>query len=275
MQFGYQAIRPNVNDITVTPDGVRYLSMGAGKPGAKPFFLRWLLPALLKDNPKRWLIATRASLYALPVALWWLVGGWRGVAAGAGLFGLSGIYRFNRTYPVLVDAPALLLAIASAGCVTHGLWPLAVPLAIAAGCTRETAPAFAALFAWNPIPLVGMVPVAIRWLQHEGLDVLDDENRWILDHPRLASKKYHAGFPLSIWVLPWGISLIGLSHFSLQLGLTLCVAYLQCAFATDTVRLFMWSAPLMLAAAVNAIPLNWLPVFVALSLANPFQGSGA
>lgn len=250
--------------------------MGRGERGAKPFHLRWLLPRLLGDNPRAWLRTTRTSLYALPLALFWLTGGgWRGVAAGAAVAGLSGIWKFNRTYPVLVDAPALLLSVLSAGCIAHGLWPLAVPLAIAAGCTRETAPVFAALFAWNPLPLIGLVPVAFRWLQHEGPDVLDEENRWILDHPRLASKKYHAGFPLSIWVLPWGISLIGLSHFSLQLGLTLGVAYATCLVATDTVRLYMWAAPLMLAAAVNAIPTNWLPVFVALSLANPWMGSGA
>lgn len=258
----------------LTPDGVRYLA-SAEKRVARPFHYRWLVPRIVGNSSEtRWRRTTHASLLALLPATWWYVGGWRGVAAALCITGLAGVWKFNWKHPVLVDAPAMLIALLAADCLRHGLWPLAILLAIAGGCVRETAPIFAALFGWSPLPLIGLLAPAVRHLQAEGPDVLDVEARWILDHPIKASRKYHQGFTIPTFVLPWGIVLIGFGHPTLQLVAVLAFAYGQCLIATDTVRLYMWAWPVLLASAVALVPLAWLPLFVVVSLSNPFASEG-
>ena len=258
----------------LTPDGARYFA-AAEQRVARPFHYRWLLPKLLGQNFQAWKWTTHGALYAcLPLTYVYIGGGWRGLAAASMVLGLSGVWHFNRKFPVLVDATGMCLALASAVAFQHHFLPLAVTLALVAGCVRETSPVFAALYAWNPIALIGLIAPAVRHLQREGHDVLDGENRWILDHPILASRKYHKGVPIPQYLLPWGAGLVALSNLSPQLELTGGVAYAQCLVATDTVRLFMWCWPVVLAAAVHAVPLSWLPFLVALQFANPFQTEG-
>lgn len=257
----------------LTPDGVRYLA-AAERRVARPFHWRWMIPALCRTNVARWQRLTRTSTWLLLPATWWYVGGWAGVAAAACVCGLSGVWKFNRRWPVLVDAPGMLCALLAADCMLHGLWYLAIPLALLGGTVRETSPVFAALYAWNPLLLIGLLAPALRTLQREGPDVLDEENRWILDHPIKASRKYHAGFPIAIWVLPWGAAPVALGNPTLWLYTTLAAAYGQCLVATDTVRLFMWAFPVVLASAVQIVPPVWLVLFVVAHLANPFAGEG-
>lgn len=271
------AVRPvSAPKITLSPDGHRYIAATQQRV-ARPFHWRWLIPFLLRNQkPTVWVWLTRLSLVGLlPATFWYVGGGWHGLAAAACVAGLSGVWAINRRFPILVDAPAMLLALLSADLIRSGLWPLAISLILIGAATRETTPIFASLFAWNPLPLLGLLVVGVRHLQAEGPDVLDDEARWILDHPRLASKKYHAGMPIATWILPWGAGLLALGSMSPQLALTLGVAYAQCAIATDTLRLYMWSFPVVLAAAVSGVPTRWLPLLVVLHLANPFAGGGA
>jgi hypothetical protein len=233
------------------------------------------LPKLLGPNYDRWRYATNIALWSmLPLVYVYADGGWRGLGAAVMVLGLCGVWHFNRKFPVLVDATAITFALASAVSFQHGLWPLGVACALVGGCVRETSPIFAALYAWNPLALLGLAAPVVRHLQREGPDVLDAENRWVLDHPVKASRKYHAGIPRVVWVLPWGAALIALANLSPQLALTVGVAYAQCAIATDTVRLYMWAFPVVLASAVDAIPLRWLPLIVVLHLANPFATEG-
>lgn len=261
----------------LTPDGARYFA-ASEKRVPRPFHYRWLLPKLLGKNARKWKWVTHGALWlCLPLTYLYVGGGWRGVAAAAMVTGLSGVWHFNRKYPVLVDATGMMLALSSAVAIHYGLWPLGFVVALLGGCVRETSPIFAALYAWNPLPLVGLVAPAVRHLQREGPDVLDAENAWILRNQFKAARKYHdpAVIPPPRYLLPWGASVVALANFSPQLAVALAASYGQMLVATDTVRLFMWSWPVVLAAAVNAVPLAWLPVIVALTLANPFATEGA
>lgn len=261
----------------VTPDGHRYLAMASGQRIARPFHLRWLIPAVCGTSPTKWRAVRYAAVCGLIPAAWWYGGfGWRGLFVALFVVGLSGVWKFNLTYPVLVDAPAMVLALLSA-CLFRagGVWiAAAIAVVLVAGMTKETSPAFAALWAWSPLLLVGLLAPAVRMLWRSGDDVLDDENRWILEHPFKASRKYHKDVPTWAWVLPWGAGVVSLANGSPQLAVTLAVAYAQCAIATDTVRLYQWAFPVVAVAAAGAVPLEWLPVLAAVHLVNPFATEG-
>lgn len=253
----------------LTPDGVRYMT-AARRRVARPFHLRWLLPRLCGDSLRRWTVVSRASVVAIGLlgAVYarspWMV-------CIAFLPGVT----FNWRHPVLVDAAGMALALAAA-VVFPWCWPAALALALVAGCVRETAPVWAAIYAWHPILLVGLVPVAVRWLMRQGDDVLDAENRWIIDHPIKASLKYHAGRwndPLLL-VAPWGGLLAGLAALTTQVEVAIAAAYAQLLVATDSVRLYQWAAPVLAAACVHVLP-AWALPFVALGVIfNPWKGPG-
>lgn len=253
----------------LTPDGARYVAASRQRV-ARPFHLRWLLPRLCGASERRWTVVSRASVVAIGA----LVAVYAGSPWMACVAFLPGIW-FNWRHPVLVDATGMAAALAAAVVWPH-CWPAALALVLIAGCVRETAPVWSAIYAWNPILLVGLVPVAVRWLMRQGDDVLDAENRWILDHPIRASLKYHAGAWLDPFtmVTPWGALLVGIGALSAQLEVAIAVAYGQLLVATDSVRLFQWAAPVLALAAVNAVP-AWALPFVALGVVfNPWKGSG-
>lgn len=253
----------------LTPDGARYLA-AANVRVARPFHLRWLLPRLLGTNLRAWTITSRVSIAAIGVlTAVYAHSPW--MACVALLPGVMLSWR----HPVLVDAPAMALALLSA--VLFPLsWPAAVAVAVIAGCVRETAPVWAAIYAWNPLALVGLVPVAIRALMRAGSDVLDEENAWILTHPFKASLKYHAGRwrDPTLMVTPWGGLIVALGGLDVRLGVALAAAYGQLLTATDSVRLYQWAAPVMAVACVQVLP-GWALPFVAVSIAvNPWEGPG-
>ena len=253
----------------LTPDGARYLAMAEVRV-ARPFHLRWLQTRLCGKNLRRWTWLTRASVLA--------VGGLVALYAGnpwmAAIVFLPGI-TFSWKHPVLVDPLGMALALGSA--LLMPISPLAgIAVACLAGMTRETAPIWAAIYAWNPLCLIGLIPVALRALVGQGVDVLDEQNAWILEHPFKASQLFHQGQWLnpSLMVAPWGGLLAGLATLDAQLGVALAAGYAQLIIATDSVRLYQWAAPVMALACVRVVPLWALP-FVALSiLFNPFKGQG-
>jgi hypothetical protein len=265
-----------VNDLSVvTPDGERYLAAASGRRVARPFHYRWLIPRLCGISLTNWRAMRLVSLAALCGAAYLHGGfGWRGLFVAAFPIGCAGVWRIHRDHPVLVDLPAMAVCLWAAVCVQHGCWIPAVLLAIVAGTIKETSPVFAALWAWNPILLVGLVAPAVRHLQHAGPDVLDDENRWILDHPFRASRKYHQGYPLRIWVLPWGVGIAGLAVLSWPLAVTVAFAYAQCLIATDTVRLYQWAWPTVAIATAAAVPPAWWLPAIVLHFTNPFATRG-
>lgn len=260
--------------MSLTPDGIRYFAASERRV-ARPFHYRWLIPTLCGRSETNWRAVRTVSLLGLPAAAFWYGGtGWRGLFVAALATGCAGIWKFAWDHPVLVDAPALTLAVVSAGAAVHHWWWLCVITACLAGMTKETSPLFAALFAWSPLPLIGFLPVCVRAVMRSGPDVLDEENAWILAHPFRASRKYHAGFPPAAWILPWGVCLMGLGHPSWQLAAVLAAAYAQCVVATDTVRLYQWAYPMLAVAASQTVDPRWFLPLIALHVANPFAGSG-
>ena len=237
---------------------------------AKPFHYRWLLPALLGNRIQNWAVCTHLSVIAVAVltAVYtrspWMV-----------CVALLPAMRFTWHHPVLVDAAGMALALAAAVVLPYSL-PIALLLAALSGCVRETAPVWAAVYAWNPVLLVGLIPVAVRALQRPGNDVLDYENAWILAHPIRASKKYHAGQWLDprVMLLPWGGMLAGLAAFDLRLTTAIALGYGQLLVATDSVRLYQWAAPVVAWACVQALPFWALPLVAVSVVFNPLRGPG-
>lgn len=266
----------------VSPDGRRYLAIAEKRRVAVPFHFRWLIPTLCGLSGTRWIVSTVGSLIALAGLTAWFAGlsglsGWQLAAAALLALTLPGVRKINLRYPVLIDAPAMALAVLAACLSIAGWWPAAIVVAIVAGMTKETGPLFAALFAWNPFLLAGLVaPLARRLIVKPGEDVLDDHNRWVLEHPFAASWSYHKDRLLDplLWLAPWGVLLAGLTAMNLQLAVTLAVAYALTSVATDTVRIYQWAFPVLLVAALTVIPEELLVLAVAANLFNPWAGDG-
>lgn len=264
--------------LTVTPDGVRYLHAARGDPVPAPFNLRWLIPRLCGQHVGRWRAAAIVGVALTAGSVAWMAPNWRaGVAAAALLLGLPST-RFNLTFPVLVDAPALGLATLSAALAYHHLWLPAILIAVVAGMVKETAPVFAAAFAFNPLLLVGLAaPLVRRLVAGEGPDVLDAKNAWILAHPFKAAYQFHSEQITQldpILAAPWGACLVAAAHPSWHLALVVGLAYTQLCVATDTVRLYQWAAPTVCLAAVAAVPPVWWLVLILVTVFNPARGNG-
>ena len=260
--------------VNVTPDGLRYLN---DNPPA-PFHRRALLPYLCRNNPTRWLIQAWVGYALLLVGTWGLVGGLQGVAAACLVAPLPGILLGLR-FPVLVDLAALGMATSAAALWVNGYEWAAIVLVILAGSAKESAPVFAAVFAWSPWLLVGLAaPLIIGLLRKPGtMPEMGEEHQWILDHPVKAAKKYHAGMLTTLspaLLLPWGALVVALAAPSWQLAAVLALAYGQLLIATDTVRLYQWAAPTVAIAATSAVEPQWWPVLIALTVFNPLRGDG-
>jgi len=253
----------------LTPDGVRYFE-ATNRRVARPFHYRFALPLVLRRNERAWLWCSRSAIVTIGV-LTALYAGSPWMMCVAFLPGIA----FSWRCPVLVDATGMACALLAA-VLWPVWWPAAIAVVLLSGCVRETAPVWAAIYAWNPVMLVGLVPTIIRAFQRAGSDVLDAENAWILRHPILASRKYHRGLWLDpmVMVAPWGALLVGLRSLDVQLGMALLAGYGQLAVATDSVRLYQWAAPVLAAATVRSVP-GWALPFVALGVVfNPWKGSG-
>lgn len=265
------------NDLALTPDSVRYIKGAVGVPLPRPFSGRWLIPWLCGVSSLRWQIAAYTGVALTAAGTGLLAHRWEiGLAAGIMAAALPSSL-FNLSHPVLIDAPAMGLAVMAAVASAHGLWPIAVVLALASGAAKETGPVFAALYAWNPLLLVGLLaPAVLAVVRQRGPDVLDEKNAWILQHPIRASREYHHGQWLDglVMVAPWGGAIVGLVALDWRLGAVLVVAYAQLAIATDSVRLYQWAAPSLCLAACAVVPVAWLPVLVVAVVWNPLRGNG-
>lgn len=251
-----RVVAASVRDgVPLSPDGVYYLRAVTG-PVPRPYAFRWALPWAIGEDPKQWRNFTRLYLALTPAVAWSYFGtmglaGWTRAFAVTLLCVLPGVWRTASRYPVLTDAPAFALTLATAHLVRDGHPWLAGLLALLLGATRESGPIFAALWAWHPLPLVGLL-AAGWWRKHAEPDAAH------LLHPiRSALALRHAvGFDWRFYVKPWGAALAGLAVApSWQLAATLVVAHAQLFTALDTVRLAVWAAPVLVVAAVQVIPL--------------------
>lgn len=249
------------------PDAARYWHAAAKGRVPRPFNLRWLLPQLCGHNQLRWWIAWFAG--------WLLVAGgmfgWRfavgdpwtvAAAATALLVALPGILGPPGTIPVGVDIPSTGVALCSIALFEVGWWWLAVPVMFVAAGIRETAPVWAALWLWSPLPLVALaVPVVAQFAVPTGRDPLGERFQEIADHPIRTALAAHRGRWRDGWLMiaPWGTCLAALYAPTWPLVAVLVLAYTQLLVATDTVRLVQHAAgPAMAVAAAQVIPLEWL-----------------
>lgn len=263
--------------VLLTPDGDRYIAMGAGQRVALPFHLRWLTPRLCRDDPRRWVAATIATTILASAGIFCLAHQHglspRLALASAVLWAGLPSVRFCWKCPVLVDMPTITAAVWAAVVFDVNPWA-GVALALFAGCVNERAPVFTALFAWNPLPLVGLIAPAVRNVQTPGDDPADPPNRWIVAHPVESARMFHAGKwrnPI-VMVLPWGGCLAALAGLDTQVVVTLAVCYAQLLVATDTVRLYQQAAPVVCIAAVAIAPLWLVPFLLAATWFNPLEG---
>jgi hypothetical protein len=274
--------------IDLSPDGRRYLAMGAGRPAALPFALRWLLPAICRGSVVRWRWCTAIHLVLLPplVSIWlshWFQEALPLAVGGLLVCGLAGVWRIHLRWPVLVDAAAMTWAVGSAIALQHRYYLLGVALALVAGSIKESGPIFAACYAWHPLALAGLVAPALRRLTAPvGPDIFDEREAWILAHPVRAGLAAHVGRWLDPFVMltPWGIGLLGLGGFMVERSIvpmvltTVALAYAQLLVATDSVRLYQWAAPPVILATMTVLPPGLAPASLLVHLLNPWSGDG-
>lgn len=256
-----------MRQIRLGPDASRYWLMAQGASVARPFYLRWLLPKVCGTDPRRWWLAWGVSwpLIAGGVAVMTSHRGATGtqaLAAAVLCIALPGVWGPVVVRPVGVDLPAMALGVWAAAAASYGLWWVAIPLALAAACVKESAPVWAALWAWHPLLLVALLAPAIRALvASPALDEVtaNPTLRAIHDkpiHTALSARQWRNAW---VMVAPWGVCLAALYDPSVAVCVTLAVAYLQLIVATDTVRLVHTAAgPTMAIAAAMTIPTPWL-----------------
>ena len=250
-------------------DASRYILAGRGKPVARPFNLRWLLPAVCGDDIRLWWWAWSLSWPVLAGGtFWWasaLVGGWQVPAAAAALtVALPGVWGPHVVRPIGVDLPAMALSALAAAFWVNGYEPIAIVLALQAAAVKESAPVWIALWCWSPVPLVALVAPAVAWLvRRPEMDPVTAQRTLLRvhDHPFRSSLEHHKGQWRDGWVMvaPWGVCLAALVSPSWPVVLVLVVAYAQLLVATDTTRLVQTAAgPVVALAAAKNIPLEWL-----------------
>ncbi len=208
-------------DVRLGPDAARYWLAGQGVRVVAPFNLRWLLPAVCRNDPRRWqavwlvswpLLASGAVFWARGMGADW----WPALAAAAFLVALPGIWGPVSVRPVGVDLPAMALSIWAAGFWVHGWWVPALVVLAWATYVKETSPVWVALWAWTAWPLVALVFPLVTWFAiRPEVDPVTRDNPVLLrvhEHPIRSSFEHHRGQWRNAWfmVAPWGVCLAAL-----------------------------------------------------------------
>lgn len=264
----------------VTPDGVRYLKMAKGERQPMPFHLRWLLPKLLRESGRAWIVVTLSSI-VLCSALVSVLALQRGASVEQSIFaGLLWILLpstlFLMKAPVLVDAAGMACALG--GAALFQAHPILAAVAVGIGaCAWERTPIFAALFAWCPWLLAWLAIPVLRGILVKPGDVdRKDKLADTMNHPFRTGLSWHQGKwrdPF-VMVLPWGVCLASLASFDLRWMVPVAVAYTQLLFATDSVRLYQQAAPAVCIAAAFVIPEHWMLAAIVAHAMNPWKTNG-
>lgn len=258
-------------DLRPGPDAARYLIAGQGRPVARPFNVRWLLPAVCTDKPKRWQFVWLASWPLLAAgAFVWAVGmgaDWQVAAAAAAfLVALPGVWGPHSVRPIGIDLPAMAVAIWAAAALAHDQPIVGVLLAIVAATISEKAPVMVALWAWTPWALIALVaPLVANFVRKPEVDEVTAIPllKRVHDHPvatAIEHREQQGGWRNAwLMVAPWGVTLAALLNPTPWLLAAVAVAYAQLLVATDCVRLYQTLAgPVVALAAAQVIPPQWL-----------------
>lgn len=217
-----------------SPDGDRYTSCKLQPTPFNRRFCSW--PARLL------MVLTWVSFVAIAATL----GGWKQALMFITLPGVM----FCCNLPTTTDGPAMILAWGSSLVLnTHPSWSIC--MALASGLIHERAPVFAALYAFHPLPLLGLVaPIVVSWVKGAAPadpNAVSSADK-LVGHSLLGAIVAHRDYValLSSNGLVW--SLRGLpvaaAYFGTSLSSWACLGF---AFATrimgaDTSRYIMWGA---------------------------------
>ncbi len=211
------------------PDGLRYTS---GRPQPHPFHRRWC------GWPKRMLVGV--SLASL-VALGAMMGDWRRAAL---LITLPGAWLIA-TRPTTVDAPTMALAYGASMLFPAHPW-LAVLMSCVGGFLHERTPVFAALYAWHPLLLVGLV--CSGWWRTPAPPDADPRVGLGAIKALFAHRKDHdwLGIEQNLYAMR-AVPLLAAAYGTSPAAWTsLAVTWASRLIGTDLARYALWAAPAML-----------------------------
>lgn len=240
----------------LSPDGDYYLRAASGQPVPAPYNRR-LLPRLVGQRRVTWqIVSTLALLLTGPLV--WL---YTHSLAAVWLFAFLPMFHLNVRLPVLVDASGFALALGSALLWSAGQPLLAIGCAILAGGCKETAPVFAAVFAWSPWLLIGWALPLVFWRWRRAAP----DQPW-LERPFQLARKTRDPLDWRRVALPWGLCPLLLVWGNALAISALALGYAQLAAAQDDSRLYQWSAPALL--ALTPFAPHWL--VVSMCIVQPF-----
>lgn len=255
-----------------SPDTRAYVAMAKGERLCDPYRLRWLLPMILPPGGRVWWIVS-ASAFVLSCPL---------IALFAEAHGVSGLWAvllwvalpmwdINLKLCMLVDPVAWLFALISAVLIIQGDTIGAVIAVMIAGMVAPKAPVFAALWTLNPWLLLGMVPVVVAHLVIPKREA--PKNIIELSQPWLTGIRTH-GIHLhdaKELLLPWGGCMAAVLCGDWRILPAVIVAYAQLLRSTDSARLYMWAAPVVIIGALKVIPEAALMVALLYTWFNPVR----
>jgi len=256
-----------------SPDTRVYKSMCNGMKLRNPYRLRWLLPYLLP--PREW-IWWSVSMAALVVScpLMAMFAEANGVPAiWAVLLWVSlPIWNINIRLGMMPDPVAWMLALLAVVLSVNGYILPAIAVAMVAGMVAPKAPVFAALWVLNPWLLIGLVPVVIgHFLLPKGRALCDEP---ILNEPWKTGMKIHGGHihDATELLLPWGGCMAAMFCGDWRILPAVFVAYAQLLRSTDSARLYMWAAPVVIIGALKVITVEPLLIIAVLATwFNPYR----
>ncbi len=223
------------NGVNRCQDGNRYVS---GTPQPSPFnrrFHHW--------PPRVLMIVTWVSFVAMAAML----GTWQRALL---FMSLPGVWMCV-VMPTTVDGAAMALAHGSMLLMpTHPV--AAVACSLASGMLHERGPVFAAIYAWSPWPLLGLI--AVQWWakraapNHASADLADR----LVGHGfigTIVAHKPHVNLLNEgglVWALRGVPLLAAWLGAPVQAWVALGVAFASRIVATDTARSMMWAAPILI-----------------------------
>jgi hypothetical protein len=246
----------------------------------RPFHRRPLIPLIAQGNTKVFHGITAASLILTgPLLAWYLV--LHGLSTTQALYGvlaytsLWGVFGLLVLCPVLVDAPSTLLGLLGAcwWLQTGDPWGL-IFLGLLSGTVKEQGPIFMALYAWSPLPLIGLLFTA--YADYKGAPMPEGQDHiFALHHPFAHAQCFrnlHGTFHPNM-VASWGLLLpLAMLHPTTILWVTLAVAYGQLMMASDLSRLYQQAFPVVILSAFQVPGLvDYWPVILLGQLVSPWQ----
>ncbi len=176
--------------------------------------------------------------------------------------------------PTTVDGPTMALALCSAVITPFSPWA-ALPFALLSGAVHERGPIFAALYAWSPWPLLGLL--AVQWWAKKGAPnhASADLSDRLVGHTSFAATalahRPHVdllGPAGLVWALRGLVPLAAWQGAPIQAWAALGVAFASRLVGTDTARCMMWAAPALL---MHCDPPWWVVALHVMSFNREFR----